>query len=245
MMSERKVAIVTGASSGIGREMAIRFAESGYAVVVNYLNNKDQADEVVEACRSSGESLAIQADVSSFEASKALVDQTLDAFGRIDVLINNSGINRDALMLRMKEDDFDAVIDVNLKGTWNMSKHVTRTMFKQKSGRIINISSVVGQIGNPGQANYVASKAGIIGLTKSLAKEFGRKRITVNAIAPGFIETPMTDALEEDVKETYLAQIPIGRFGSPVDIASTALFLASDDAKYISGQVIGVNGGMI
>ncbi len=244
-MSERKVAIVTGASSGIGREMAIRFAESGYAVVVNYLNNKDQADEVVEACRSSGESLAIQADVSSFEASKALVDQTLDAFGRIDVLINNSGINRDALMLRMKEDDFDAVIDVNLKGTWNMSKHVTRTMFKQKSGRIINISSVVGQIGNPGQANYVASKAGIIGLTKSLAKEFGRKRITVNAIAPGFIETPMTDALEEDVKETYLAQIPIGRFGSPVDIASTALFLASDDAKYISGQVIGVNGGMI
>ncbi len=245
-MNEQKVVIVTGASSGIGKAIALAFGKEGHKVIVNYLNNAEQAEEVVkEIVSKGGEAHAVQADVSSFEASKNLVDQALEIFGRIDVLVNNSGITKDQLMLRMKEEDFDNVIDVNLKGTWNMVKHVTRPMFKQKSGRIINISSVVGQIGNPGQANYVASKAGVIGLTKSIAKEFGKKNITANAIAPGFIKTAMTEKLDDAVKDAYLQQIPLGSFGEAEDVANTALFLASDSAKYISGQVLGVNGGMI
>lgn len=245
-MSEQKVVIVTGASSGIGRAIALAFGREGHQVIVNYLSNANEAKEVVEEIAASGgQGHAVQADVSSFEASKNLVEETLKVFGRVAVLINNSGIAKDQLMLRMKEEDFDAVIDVNLKGTWNMVKHVTRPMLKQKSGRIINISSVVGQIGNPGQANYVASKAGVIGMTKTFAKEFGKKGITANAIAPGFIKTAMTDKLDDSIKEAYLRQIPLGTFGKAQDIANTALFLASDSARYISGQVIGVNGGMI
>ncbi len=243
--NRRRVVIVTGASKGIGKAIAKTFGANGDAVVVNYLENPENAERVVEEIRESGgEGLAIQADVSDFEATEALVKQTLETFGRVDVLINNSGINRDNLMLRMKEADFDSVLDVNLKGAWNMIKHVTRPMFKQNYGRIINISSVVGLIGNPGQANYVASKAGLIGLTKSLAKEYGKKQVTINAIAPGFIETQMTKELSEEIRKTYLEQIPLGHFGSPDDVARAALFLASEDAGYISGQTLGVNGGM-
>jgi 3-oxoacyl-[acyl-carrier protein] reductase len=174
-----------------------------------------------------------------------LVDQAIEVFGKVDILINNSGITKDQLMLRMSEEDFDRVIDVNLKGTWNMCRHLTRHFLKNREGSIINISSVVGLIGNPGQVNYVASKAGIIGMTKSLSKEFGSRGIRVNAIAPGFIETEMTDQLSDDVKEAYLKQIPLNRLGSPNDIANACLFLSSDLATYITGQVISVNGGMV
>lgn len=241
-----KTAIVTGASGDIGAAIATTFAASGYNVVVHYHANGTLANEVVQNIKDSGgEATAIGGDLSDFETAKSIVDETIATYGSIDVLINNSGVTKDSLMLRMKEADFDKVIDVNLKGTWNMIKHVTRPMFKQKSGRIINISSVVSLIGNPGQANYVASKSGINGMTKALAKEYAPKNITVNAIAPGFIETKMTQNLDESLKEQYLNQIPLGRFGTPGDIAKSALFLASDDAAYISGQIISVNGGMV
>ncbi len=187
----------------------------------------------------------INANVAKFEECEVVVKTAIETFGSVDVLINNAGITRDTLMMRMKEEDFDAVIDVNLKGAWNMMKNVTKPMMKQKSGRIINISSVVALMGNPGQANYVASKSGVIGLTKTIAKEFGPRGVTVNAVAPGFIKTAMTDKLSDEIKSHYESQIPLGRFGEVEDIANTVLFLASDKASYITGQVISINGGMI
>ncbi len=243
---DKKTALITGASGDIGAAIAKRYGEEGYNVMVHYHSNEDKAKNVVDAVnQAGGKAEKIKGNIASFDEAKYIVDTTIGTFGRIDILVNNSGVTKDTLMLRMKEDDFDKIINVNLKGSWNMIKHVTRSMFKQKSGRIINISSVVGLIGNPGQANYVASKAGINGLTKSLAKEYGAKNITVNAIAPGFIETKMTEQLDESIKDAYQQQIPLGRFGSPKDVASAATFLASDDAAYISGQIISVNGGMI
>ncbi len=246
MQFKGKTVIVTGASRGIGQAIAIAFGNKGAQVVVNYNSNHEAAHQTVKQIEDSGgKAIAIKADVSAFDQAKFLVDQTIKLYGRIDILINNSGITKDQLILRMTEHDFDAVINVNLKGTWNMIKHSSRTMLKQKSGRIINISSVVGIVGNPGQSNYVASKAGIIGLTKSLAKEFGKKQVTVNAVAPGFIETEMTEQLPDTVKEAYLEQIPLARLGQSMDVANTVLFLASEEANYITGQIISVNGGMI
>ncbi|MDA3932088.1 MAG: 3-oxoacyl-[acyl-carrier-protein] reductase, partial [Tenericutes bacterium] len=236
-----KTVLITGASRGIGKAIALAFAKVGANVVINYNHSKDKAEALVQEIEGLGaKAFAIQADVSNFEQAKALIESAIDTFGQINVLINNSGITKDNLMLRMKEEDFDQVINVNLKGTWNMCKHITKHFLKNKAGSIINISSVVGLIGNPGQSNYVASKAGIIGLTKSLAKEFGSRNITVNAIAPGFIETEMTEKLSDEIKEYYLKQIPLNRLGQPEDIADLCVFLASDKARYITGQTISV-----
>ncbi|MFP4478857.1 MAG: 3-oxoacyl-[acyl-carrier-protein] reductase [Candidatus Izemoplasmatales bacterium] len=242
----RKTVLITGASRGIGKAIALAFAKEGMNVVINYNHSKEKAKSLVEAIENLGaKALAVQADVSDFEQAKTLVDKALEQFNGIDILVNNSGITKDNLMLRMKEEDFDQVINVNLKGTWNMCKHMTKHFLKNKAGTIINISSVVGLIGNPGQVNYVASKAGIIGLTKALAKEYGSRNITVNAIAPGFIETEMTDSLSDEIKDYYLKQIPLNRLGQVEDIADLCVFLASDKARYITGQTISVNGGMI
>ncbi|XFA98126.1 3-oxoacyl-[acyl-carrier-protein] reductase [Candidatus Izemoplasma sp. B36] len=241
-----KTVIVTGGSRGIGKAIVLKFSELGANVVINYVNSKDKANELATMILSNGgKALVVQADVSNFDDSKNLIDKTIEEFGKVDVLINNSGITKDNLMLRMSEADFDKVISVNLKGTWNMCKNITRHFLKNKSGSIINISSVVGLIGNAGQANYVASKAGIIGLTKSLAKEFGSRGVRVNAIAPGFIETEMTNELPDNVKAEYLKQIPLNKLGNPIDVANACVFLASQDANYITGQVINVNGGMV
>ena len=238
--------LVTGGAAGIGKGIAVAFARAGARVVVNYVVDPEEAEAVVALIREAGgEAIAIAADISDYSQAEALVQQTIDTYGKIDILINNAGITRDHLMLKMDEKMFDDVIAVNLKGTWNMSKHVTRPMLKQKSGVIINIASVVGLIGNAGQANYVASKAGVIGLTKTLAKEFGKKNVRVNAVAPGFIETRMTELLPPAVKEQYMAQIPLNRFGTVDDVVDAVLFLASPRASYITGQVINVNGGMI
>ncbi len=241
-----KTVFVTGSSRGIGKAIVKAFAEQGANVIINYVASERPANELAEEIRNNGgNAIVVKGDVSVFTDSERMVNEAIDAFGRIDVLVNNSGITKDNLMLRMTEDDFDRVIDVNLKGTWNMCKNVTRHFLKNKAGSIINITSVVGLIGNPGQANYVASKAGIIGLTKSLAKEFGSRHIRVNAVAPGFIETEMTDQLPEEIKQSYLKQIPLNEFGRVEDIANACLFLASEDANYITGQVLNVNGGMI
>ncbi|TVP96279.1 MAG: 3-oxoacyl-[acyl-carrier-protein] reductase [Acholeplasmatales bacterium] len=238
--------LITGAGAGIGRGIALAFGRVGARVVVNYVVDPEEAEAVVTTIREAGgEAIALAADISDYAQAEALVQQTIATYGAIDILINNAGITRDHLMLKMDEKMFDDVIAVNLKGTWNMCKHVTRPMLKQKSGAIINIASVVGLIGNAGQANYVASKAGVIGLTKTLAKEFGKKNVRVNAVAPGFIETRMTETLPPAVKEHYLAQIPLNRFGTVEDVVDAVLFLASDKATYITGQVINVNGGMI
>ena len=241
-----KTVLVTGGTRGIGESIVKKFAYLEANVVINYVSSKEKADNLVNMIKEqNGNSIAIQGDISKFEESKNIIEEAIKAFGKIDILINNSGITKDNLMLRMTESDFDRVIDVNLKGTWNMCKNITRHFLKNKSGSIINITSVVGLIGNPGQANYVASKAGIIGLTKSLAKEFGSRNITVNAIAPGFIQTDLTNELPEEVKQTYLKQIPLNRFGRTEDVANACAFLASEEANYITGQVISVNGGMI
>jgi len=241
----RPVALITGSSNGIGKQLALSFAEAGYDVVINYASSEKAALEVSEACQSLGaQTLVIGCDVSNYEAVGQMVKKTIETFSKIDVLINNSGITKDGLILRMKENDFDEVIAVNLKGAFNTVSHVSKHMLKAKSGRIINMSSVIGILGNAGQANYAASKGGIIAFSKSLAREFASRNITVNAIAPGFIQTKMTDVLSEEVKSNILKQIPLGRFGSPKDISDCALFLASDKASYISGQVIQVDGGM-
>jgi 3-oxoacyl-[acyl-carrier protein] reductase len=241
----RPVALITGSSNGIGKQLALSFAEAGYDVVINYASSEKAALEVSEACQSLGaQTLVVGCDVSNYEAVGQMVKKTIETFSKIDVLINNSGITKDGLILRMKENDFDEVIAVNLKGAFNTVSHVSKHMLKAKSGRIINMSSVIGILGNAGQANYAASKGGIIAFSKSLAREFASRNITVNAIAPGFIQTKMTDVLSEEVKNNILKQIPLGRFGSPKDIADCALFLASDKASYISGQVIQVDGGM-
>lgn len=241
----RPVALITGASNGIGKQLALSFSEAGYDVVINYASSEAAALEVSAQCTALGaKTLVLGCDVSDYVAVGKMVQATIDTFGKIDVLINNSGITKDGLILRMKESDFDEVIAVNLKGAFNTIQQVSKHMLRAKAGRIINMSSVIGVIGNAGQANYAASKGGVIALTKSLAREFASRNITVNAIAPGFIQTKMTDVLSEDVKAAILKQIPLARFGLPQDIADCALFLASDKASYISGQVIHVDGGM-
>ncbi len=241
-----KVALVTGGSRGIGAAIVRKLAKQGAVVVINYLFDEEEAKELLaEVQASGGEGSIVIGDVSKFESAKEMLQAVYDNHGKLDILVNNAGITKDALMMRMSESDFDAVINVNLKGAWNTMKHATKKFMKQRSGSIINISSVVGLMGNPGQVNYVASKAGLIGMTKTLAKEFGPRGITVNAIAPGFIQTPMTDGLPEEVKSAMLSSIPLKEFGNPEDIANTVAFLASDEARYITGQVISVNGGMI
>ncbi len=246
MQYKGKTVLITGASRGIGKAIALAFGREGANVIVNYRKNQAEADGVVKQIESDGgHAIAIAADVSDFDACEGLVGEAEKAFGAIDILINNSGITRDQLFIRMKPEEFNDVIDVNLRGAFNMIKHVARGMLKRRDGRIITMASVVGLIGNAGQANYAASKAGVIGMTKSLAKEFGKKNVTVNAIAPGFIETDMTADLPESIRETYMSQIPLGRLGTAEDVAHAVLFLAHPNAGYISGQVIGVNGGMI
>ncbi len=240
-----KVAIVTGSTRGIGKEIAISLAKEGYNVVINYTSNDALALEVKEECDKYNESIVLKCDVSKFEDAESLVIKTMARFGQIDLLVNNAGITKDGLVLRMSEDDFNSVIDVNLKGTFNMSKHVSKVMFKQKYGKIINMTSVIGEIGNAGQANYAASKGGVIALTKSLAKEFAARNITVNAIAPGYVITDMTSVLSDDIKNSILTNIPLKRFGEPKDIANLVKFLASDSANYITGQIINVDGGMV
>ncbi len=245
-MLKDKVALVTGGSRGIGRAIALVLAEAGADVAINYSGNEAKALEVVaEIERLDRRSLAIRANVASSEEVEQMVGQVLDTFGKLDILVNNAGITRDNLIMRMKEEDWDQVIDINLKGVFNCIKAVTRPMMKQRSGRIINISSVVGVMGNAGQANYVAAKAGVIGLTKSTAKELASRGITVNAIAPGFIETDMTDVLGENIREELMKAIPLARLGQPADVARAVRFLASGDAEYITGQVIHVDGGMV
>jgi len=243
---DKLVCLVTGASSGIGRQIALDFAKEGYNLVLNYSSNVVSAMEVAKECESFGsKTLVLGFDVSKGDEVEKNIQTVISTFGKIDVLINNSGITRDGLVLRMKESDFEDVIDINLKGAFNCSKAVLKYMFKARSGKIINMTSVIGLIGNAGQANYAASKAGLIGLTKSLAKECATRNINVNAIAPGFIQTRMTDQLSDDLKQSILKQIPNGRFGSCEDISNCALFLASNKANYINGQVIQVDGGMV
>ncbi|AKS67328.1 3-ketoacyl-ACP reductase [Staphylococcus schleiferi] len=240
-----KVALVTGASRGIGRSIALQLAEEGYHVVVNYAGNQEKAEEVVEQIKQKGvDAVAIQANVSNGDEVKAMIKEVVKTFGSIDVLVNNAGITRDNLLMRMKEREWDEVIDTNLKGVFNCIQKVTPQMLKQRHGRIINLTSIVGAVGNPGQINYVASKAGVIGMTKTAARELASRNITVNAVAPGFIVSDMTDALNDELKETMKSQIPLGRFGQDTDIAHTVAFLASDKAEYITGQTIHVNGGM-
>lgn len=244
-MKMTKSALVTGASRGIGRSIAIQLAEEGYNVVVNYAGNKEKADAAVEEIKAKGvESFAIQANVANSDEVKAMIKEVVSQFGSVDVLVNNAGITRDNLLMRMKEQEWDDVIDTNLKGVFNCIQKVTPQMLRQKGGAIINLSSVVGAVGNPGQANYVATKAGVIGLTKSAAKELASRHITVNAVAPGFIVSDMTDALSDELKAQMLEQIPLAEFGEDSDIAHTVAFLASEKAKYITGQTIHVNGGM-
>ncbi|MCU9593125.1 3-oxoacyl-[acyl-carrier-protein] reductase [Caldibacillus thermolactis] len=244
-MFEGKVAIVTGASRGIGREIALELARNGANVVVNFAGNVEKANEVVEEIKGLGrDSIAVQANVANRDDVDRLVKETIDHFGALHILINNAGITRDNLIMRMKEDDWDDVINTNLKSVFLLTKAVTRQMMRQRYGRIVNISSIVGVSGNAGQANYVAAKAGIIGLTKTTAQELASRNITVNAVAPGYIATDMTEQLSDDVKEELFKLIPLARLGEPKDIAKAVKFLASDDAAYITGQTIHVNGGM-
>jgi 3-oxoacyl-[acyl-carrier protein] reductase len=239
-------ALVTGGSRGIGKAICLELAEQGVNVAVNFSGNREKAEAVAEQCRQLGvEALAVQADVGNADSVKQMIDTVMEAFGSIDILVNNAGITRDTLIMRMKEEDFDAVINTNLKGVFNCSKAVTRPMMKQRYGRIINISSVVGVLGNAGQANYVASKAGVIGLTKSLARELANRNIRVNAVAPGFIGTEMTDELTEETKKALLNQIPLAELGKPEDVARVVAFLASDASAYMTGQTLHVDGGMV
>ena len=244
-MLDGKIAVVTGASRGIGRAIALELASRGAFVVVNYNGSKDRAEEVKKEIEAAGGKAEVyQCNVSDFEKCQAFIQDVIKTYGRLDILVNNAGITRDGLLMKMSEADFDSVIETNLKGTFNTIRFASRQMLKQRSGRIINMSSVVGIVGNAGQANYASSKAGVIGLTKAVARELASRGITVNAIAPGVIETEMTEVLSDAVKEASVAQIPLGRFGKPEDIAKTAAFLASDNAGYITGQVIQVDGGM-
>ncbi|MDK0675447.1 3-oxoacyl-[acyl-carrier-protein] reductase [Clostridium perfringens] len=245
-MLKDKVAIVTGGTRGIGRAIALKLADHGANIVINYRNSDKEAEELKVILEGKGvKVLTVKCDISNFEDSKNLMDKCKEVFGKIDILVNNAGITKDTLIMRMKEEDFDNVIDVNLKGTFNCAKHASAIMLKQRFGKIINMTSVVGIAGNAGQVNYAASKAGVIGLTKSLAKELGSRGITVNAVAPGFINTDMTASLSEKVKEEASKNIPLKRLGDPEDVANLVGFLASDAANYITGQVINVDGGMV
>ncbi len=241
-----KVALITGAIRGIGKQIALTLADEGYDIALNYrkedenlINTKREIEEKNVKC------LAVKGDISNFEDTEKLVEEVIEEYGKIDVLVNNAGITKDMLLVRMKKEDFESVIDVNLVGTFNVTKNVISYMMKARSGRIINISSVVGVAGNSGQTNYSASKAGIIGFTKSLAKEVASRNILVNAIAPGFIETNMTDVLKDEVKEEIAKNIPLKRMGNTQDVANVVKFLASEDSAYITGQVINVDGGMV
>lgn len=240
-----KTALVTGAGRGIGRAIAIALAKEGMNVVVNYNGSADKAEETAAAIRELGvKAKTVKCNVADFDECKKMIDEVIAEFGRIDVLVNNAGITRDGLLMKMSEDDFDSVININLKGAFNTTKHISKYLLKQKAGKIINISSVSGILGNAGQANYSASKAGIIGLTKSTARELASRGITCNAIAPGFVETDMTSAMNEQVIEKSIEMIPLKRIGKAEEIAYMAAFLASEKADYITGQVFAVDGGM-
>jgi 3-oxoacyl-[acyl-carrier protein] reductase len=241
-----KVALVTGGSRGIGRAIALTLAEHGADVAINYAGNTAAAEEVKGAIEGMGrKAILVQGNVADTDGVQAIVNQVVKELGRLDILINNAGITRDGLLMRMKEADWDAVLETNLKGVYNCSKAVMRTMMKQKSGRIVNMASVVGEMGNAGQANYAAAKAGVIGFTKSLAKEVASRGITVNAVAPGFIATDMTSVLTDEQKAEMARTIPLGRAGQPQDVANAVLFLVSEEAAYITGQVLNVDGGMV
>jgi 3-oxoacyl-[acyl-carrier protein] reductase len=245
MRLKDKVALITGGARGIGRAIAMAFAREGADIVIADVNQEEAEKTAGEIAALGRKSLAIQLDVTDYQKAEEAVNKILDKLGKVDILVNNAGITRDALLLRMNEADWDAVINVNLKGTFNCTKAAARPMIKQRSGKVINIASIIGIIGNAGQANYAASKAGIIALTKTAAKELAMRNINVNAVAPGFIQTEMTARLPEDIKQKMKEAIPLNRFGSPDDVAAVCLFLASEEANYITGQVIVVDGGMV
>lgn len=245
-MLNGKVAVITGAGRGIGRAIALQFAQQGAQVVINYRNSVAQVEELLNQVKEAGgQAIAVQADISKEEEAKKLMDEAVKQFGRLDVLVNNAGITKDNLMMRMTEEEFEGVIDINLKGTFFCMKYASAIMLKKRSGKIVNISSVVGLTGNAGQINYSASKAGVIGMAKSAARELASRGITVNAVAPGFIDTDMTDTLPEKLKEATIATIPLKRYGKAEEVANAVSFLASDAANYITGQVIQVDGGMV
>ena len=245
MNSEDKVAVVTGSSRGIGRAIALRLAKAGVRIVVNYRGSQAAASEVVEQIRAGGgEAIHVQADVSQVDQAQALIDAAKKAFGRVDILVNNAGTTRDTLIMRMSEEDWDVVIDTNLKGTFNCIKAVSRLMLRQRYGRIVNVTSVSGLAGNVGQANYASAKAGLIGLTKTVAKELGSRNVTCNAIAPGYVPTDLTSSLPEDLIQNAIERTPLGRTGTVEDIAAAVAFFASDEAGFITGQVLAVDGGL-
>lgn len=241
-----KIAIVTGGATGIGRGIVQKLASLGATVVINYNSSRDASEELVNELKGQGHNAeCVQANVAKFEDAEKLINFTVEKFGRVDILVNNAGITKDNLIIRMDESDFDKVIEVNLKGTWNMAKHASKVMMKQRSGKIVNIASVVALMGNVGQSNYVASKAGVIGLTKSLARELAKRNVNVNAVAPGFIKTKMTEILDEKIKEQISNNIPLARLGEANDIANAVAFLVSEESNYITGQVINVDGGLV
>lgn len=245
-MEEKKVVVVTGASRGIGKEIALKYAENGYNVAINYVSNKTNVEELEKEFKEKGaEALIVKADVSKSEQVQEFIKAVIEKYGKIDVLVNNAGITRDMLLMRMKEEDFDKVIEINLKGTFLVTKEVVPYMMKKRDGKIISLSSVVGVTGNAGQCNYSASKAGIIGFTKSIAKELASRNIRANAVAPGFIDTDMTNVLSDEVKENINKQIPMRRMGTAREIANVVYFLGSEESSYITGQVINIDGGMV